>query len=177
MLSWAIHPETLPFAIAWDAWATLAVGIAAVAGAYRIGSRQVKTSERQTDIQRSQVEQSRLQLRAELYERRILAYSAIRDYAAQSALGNELPTDVQKAFFEALNASRFLFGPNIQDWIRQVYAAATQLRIANARATNPHTAGTDRTINAIEAGHDRLNALLTELDERFAPYLGFEEAA
>lgn len=175
MLDWLVHPETLPFAIAWDAWATLAAGSAAVVGAYRIGLRQIATAERQTEIANRQVDQQRLQIRADLYDRRVAVYSAIREYAYRASTGNVVPSDVQRSFFEALNGSRFLFGAELQGWVQELHTVAVRLQVANERITRTHGAVTDEMLTAVEQRHDQLNAILSELDTRFAAYLGFEE--
>lgn len=175
MINWLIHPETLPFVISWEAWATLAAGSAAVIGAYRIGLRQIATAERQTEIANRQVDQQRLQIRADLYDRRVAVYSAIREYAFRASTGNQVPADVQRSFFEALNGSRFLFGAELQSWVQELHTVAVRLQVANERITRVHSAVTDEMLDTVEQSHDQLNGILSELDTRFADYLGFEE--
>jgi len=175
MLDWLIHPETLPFIIAWDAWATLAAGSAAVVGAYRIGLRQIATAERQSEIANRQVEQQRLQLRAELYDRRVAVYSAIREYGFRASTGNPVPAEIQRSFYEALNGSRFLFGAELQAWVQELHSVAVRLQVAMERLTRANSPITDKMIDAVEERQDELSAILKELDSRFAAYLGFEE--
>lgn len=177
MLDYLFRPETLPFEIIWEAWATLGVGIAAVIGAFKIGIKQAKIAEKQTKILQSQVDQDRLQLRADLYDRRVAIYSAIKDYAFRASTGNAVPMDVQRPFYEALNASRFLFGPELQAWIQELHEVAIALQVFHQRAYGNVANATDEMFDRIALKQDELNRLLAQLDARFDPYLGFEEAS
>lgn len=177
MPKWLFHPELLPFVISWEAWATFGVGLAAVAGAYRIGIRQIATLERQTDILRAQADQGELQIRVDLYDRRSAVYSTTRDFGSMIASGNDSSVALKMAFGDALNASRFLFGPELQQWLRKFYAAAVQLDVANTRVKRAALTVTEEQLEIVAGRYDQFNDLLAELDGKFAPYLGFGEAA
>lgn len=176
MLNWLFHPETLPFLVNWEAWATFCVGVAAVLGAWRVGNRQARIAEKQTEILDSQSRLANLQLRADLYDRRMKVYAAIREYAHLSSTGNKVSMDVQRPFYEALNASRFLFGAELQQWVRQLLSAAIKLQVASQRLGRS-SSPTEEMADTVFARQDELSALLNELDARFAPYLGFEEGS
>lgn len=176
MLQWIIHPEILPFVIAWDAWATFAVGTAAVVGAYRVGLRQVGTAERQANIAAAMVEQEQLKLRAEQFEKRSSVYSDIREYGRCALHDAEIPADVQDRFFKALNVTRFLFGEDIRVWVEEMHAAASNYkdidRLLFSKTLDGAAQG--RLMMSRSDALGAVRALFAQMDDKFAPYLVFD---
>ena len=125
-------------AFTWEAFATLATGLAAVAGAVWVGSRQMNIAYAQTRISLKQTaildRQNRLEeskLRAELFDRRMLVYEAtadflinLRDIRGQSAgVAERLQTFSQK-----MRESEFLFAPKVHRGLVEIWEAGNQLR-------------------------------------------------
>jgi len=130
-------PSSLPYAIDWSAWATLVVGIAAVAGAVWVGwrqagiaDRQARIMERQTEIAAQQAAIENTRLRAELYDRRVAVYGAMEKYMDEAAYGDisNIPVEDSRAMFEAISVAGFLLDANVEELGRRIYAASVELR-------------------------------------------------
>lgn len=128
---WGLHEleiiDRLKFT--WEAFATLMTGGLAVAGAAWIGikqvgitERQANITERQSDIAARQVKLELLTLQSQLYDRRIVIFKAVKDYMAEQ-WGEKMEPDqaVSREFYLALESSAFLFGPDVQQKMRDLH--------------------------------------------------------
>jgi hypothetical protein len=125
----------------WEAFATLAAGASAVAGAVTVGLRQVGIAERQIAILERQVALDELKVRGELFDRRWLVYCATRDFVLEvTRLAARPSSDVQNQFAAALQDAPFLFGEEaiskLQEiWKRSLLFFAIQKGSAHMLAT------------------------------------------
>jgi hypothetical protein len=101
-------------AFTWEAFATLASGLAAVAAAFTVGRRQVAIADRQSKILDRQVALDEMTLRSELFDRRFAIYERTRALLS-AVLVHDAPAEdpVVRAFQVALNQSTFLFRPSV----------------------------------------------------------------
>ena len=94
-------------AFSWEAFATLATGLAAVVAAWRVGRKQVMILDRQTAIQ----EQT---LRSELFDKRFHVYRqarALLEYARFNI--QPAPEELHNAYLQGMLESRFLFDDKV----------------------------------------------------------------
>lgn len=115
--------------ISWEAAATLITGGAAVGGAIWIGLRQVAIGKRQAEIVEKQVEVQAGQLRLEelkarmaLFDERMKVYSAAEQWLIRFAQEGKKPTgEVEQAFMNAIDRSRFLFGDDLRTRLHELW--------------------------------------------------------
>lgn len=110
-------------AFSWEAFATLATGLAAVLGAYRLGGRQIDILSRQTAMQESQIKIS-------IFERRMDVFRAVERliYETIAACG-AVDDEVEKGFFIAQQEARFLFEKDTTVLLKQVWENYLQLKV------------------------------------------------
>jgi hypothetical protein len=106
----------------WEAFATLATGLAAVIAAWNLGRKQTK-------IQQAQVEIQNLTLRSELFDRRYKLCEATRTFLLKIfVLGGEgqlsLTADWTQNFLHALQEARILFSSNVFIGMDEVWKKA-----------------------------------------------------
>lgn len=93
----------------WEAFATLATGLAAVIAAVVVAKRQLRIIDRQALLQE-------LELRNALFDRRAQAYNSIRRYIGHivySGSAKRPDFDIYVPFHEAVESIRFLFSTRL----------------------------------------------------------------
>lgn len=127
----------------WEAFATLATGFAAVAGAIVIGRRQLAINERQIVVAARQARAEELALRAELFDRRLAVYRAVKAYLrhAGSLRTDSLPdVEVWQKFAEEMEQAQFLFDGSTQQRLHEVATDADDLLQARQEARDARAA-------------------------------------
>lgn len=125
----------------WEAFATVATGILAVAAAAWVGRRQADIAARQTDILARQVALDELKLRTDLFDRRMVVYVATERLLARVLTEfDEKEREVERAFVLAMDQAGFLFRPAVKVELRAIYKKfrlyrATQKRLLAGLAT------------------------------------------
>ena len=128
----------------WEAFATLATGFAAVAGASVVGLRQTKISKRQNEILDRQSRLAEAELRADLFERRLQTFEATADFVIHIS---ELPDDDQKhrermnLFAAKLRESQFLFKPHVYAALTEIWEKGNDFRVDRAISIGNHSDG------------------------------------
>ena len=153
--------------IPWEAIATLVTGMAAVAGAVIVATKQIGVQTRQNQILERQIRLEEARLNGELYERRSALYSAT-DAAIAQALGKE-DADTRIAAYRTFalqnSASQFLVPPQIVAFLKQVEELINEKIIAeinaelNANGQSPfHTnvRNLDEVVGALVAAKEEL---------------------
>lgn len=149
-----IFGDTIDFTqLSWEAFATFLTGALAVGGAIAIGLRQ-------TAIQRRQVDLQQLELRRLLHDLRLPVYEATRNwlgYIAETGtipnriggLGNLIPgspariaeqerqQSLERAFLDAIEKSRFVFGPPVFESLERLWKAGNQLHYHRVSQLGP----------------------------------------
>jgi len=102
----------------WGAFATLATGAFAVAGAVGVGLRQIKISARQTDLHE-------LALRIELFERRSAVYNDVSAFLGHILRHADYPDrDLELAMLQAIGKASFLFDETVKAGLDDVWKKA-----------------------------------------------------
>ena len=125
----------------WEAFATLATGLAAVIAAWNLGRKQI-------EIQKAQVDLQRLTLRSELFDRRYKLYEATRIFLFNiyKCKGDEQlswTADWTQNFLRALQESRILFSSGVflgmdEIWRNAVDFSALQNEMARIYRKDGH---------------------------------------
>jgi len=159
------NPSTLPYEIAWEAWATFFAGLLAVLAAIIIGSKQAAITarqvdiagrqneilERQTAIAEQQVDIEATRLRADLYEDRLAIYTAMNTFIVDvTAAAGDVSNDQREAYFKAINASRFLMDDEVRELGRKIYASSIMLRSAANRLDRADDSDQDKIDTLVE---------------------------
>lgn len=110
----------------WEAFATLATGLAAVVAAYLIGRRQSAILVRQTDLQAQIAREAqaieRLKIKTDLFTHRMTVYEDVRVWLAGLVMsGNQVDNDAQRAMLAAIDRSQFLFHRVVTERLRNLY--------------------------------------------------------
>jgi hypothetical protein len=169
MLRFVFHPELLPFVIAWEAWATFVVGLAAVFGAIRIGKNQATILARQASTEA-------MKLRADLYDRRIAVHTAAERFYQQTYLNlGSTPVDVRNEFYEARSRSRFIFGEDVHRFLNDMLASSRKLGAACSTVTATSEGAALATAGACENALDDFGKMEARLQVVFQPYLEIAE--
>lgn len=116
-------------AFTWEAFATLATGAMAVAGAVWVGLRQVgiahqqvEIGAKQTAIMEQQTHLGELTLRHDLFERRTSVYQAVNAFLAHVMRHADYPErDIEAAFVQAMLNSRFLFPERVYEGLQEIW--------------------------------------------------------
>ncbi|MDB5582080.1 MAG: hypothetical protein JWR80_7256 [Bradyrhizobium sp.] len=139
----------------WEAFSTLAAGLAAVIAATIVALKQA-------NIVRRQVELQDLQLRHELFDRREAVFDAVSHYLSCVTM---MPADAHGpehyAFCEAVDRSRFVFRPAVFLELQALKSFVTGYRgLARALESNEYRA------TEYETAEHRRESDQTELDRR-----------
>nr|WP_295236648.1 hypothetical protein [uncultured Brevundimonas sp.] len=138
----------------WAALIALLGGILALAGAWILGSRQLKILNRQTDIQTSQTEIAtrmasleELKLKSELFDDRYEVYRATREWVRFINSENRRPRDDANAvpgeadiindFIREWDRSRFLFRPRVHVRLKELLNLSHKLHYVQKRQLSP----------------------------------------
>jgi hypothetical protein len=108
-------------AFTWEAFATLAAGLAAVIAAWRLGKRQIAIQEKQLYLQAQS-------LKSELFERRLQNYETVRDLLNNIlSTPDDIDPHLQSRFFVALREARFLFSANVYERLDEIWSLCVDL--------------------------------------------------
>lgn len=119
----------------WEAFATLATGLAAVAGATWVARGQMKIQKKQTEIQAAT-------LRSDLFDRRFEVYTATAEFLVAMIRGSRtLPPAETEKFLEAASKSRFLFQPEVYEALDEIYLKACDLVDVAGNIANDQSRG------------------------------------
>lgn len=136
--------------LSWEAFMTLLVGIAAVAGAVYVGRKQIKIQKAQADIQRQQTELQQLELRRLLFDLRRPVYEATREWlvfilqtghipnrrhdrqgdrnAPAFIAESERQATLERDFLGAVENSRFVFSPHVYAALEQFWIQGNEMQ-------------------------------------------------
>lgn len=107
----------------WEAFATLATGLAAVTGAYRLGGRQIKILHRQTTLQESQ-------FKIGIFERRMDIFRAVEQLIfGVVGVGGPASDEIEQDFLIAKQEARFLFSKDISEFLTEIWKNYVQLKV------------------------------------------------
>ena len=110
-------------AFSWEAFATLATGLAAVIGAYSLGRRQIKILGRQTALQESQI-------KVAVFERRMDVFRAVEKLIhGVFHDGGPVSYELERGFVIAQQEARFLFANDTNDFLKEVWTKYVQLKV------------------------------------------------
>lgn len=138
--------------MSWEAFATLVTGLAAVAAAAYVGLRQAKIQQRQVEIQEaqtaiqdrqaaileSQLGVENLRIRHDLFDERMRVYEAFRVWLSDILVSGKVPppgSALELGMADALDRSRFLFGPDVYPALERVRKLSVSLQ---ARYDRPY---------------------------------------
>lgn len=150
-------------AFSWEAFATLATGLAAVAGAIVIGLKQVRITGRQTAILNQQAELEKKRLAHDLYDRRYKVFETTA-LMLHGMLGGIDPVQkkVQNDFLVALVESRFLFEPAVASALDEIWSKFVSKEYLEKKMQRDHDARGEYSIG----DPDKELEINTWLDER-----------
>jgi hypothetical protein len=102
----------------WEAFATLATGLAAVGAAVFIGTRQAEIQKVQAGIQS-------LALRSDLFDRRYRVYERTQKFVGIICRTGDAPDhDLDGQFLMAMGESKFLFDANVVSGLGEIWSNA-----------------------------------------------------
>lgn len=173
-MSWELAP------LSWEAAATLATGLAAVAGAIVVSRKQVsilqdqvRIAGRQTDIQAGLASIEALKLKSELFGARFEVYDAVRKWLAfivsEARSPRNHPGDapdeieVIDRFISAWDRSRFLFRPEVYGRLDELRKLSHALTYHQKMMRGP--LNTDESIEANGKHLDGEHRILSEFGE------------
>jgi hypothetical protein len=139
----------------WQSFSTLATGLAAVIGAVVVGLRQAKITERQANIQERQVALEAMNLKAELFERRLSIYNAALDFLGLIInLDENSPRLIveNKGFFSKVRESHFLFRPEVAQSLERIIGDAFHLQALIVKSVNGLTEDEAERLEELVAG-------------------------
>jgi hypothetical protein len=100
----------------WEAFATLATGLAAVSAAVVVGRKQA-------EIQMVQAGLQSMALKSDLFDRRYSVFERAERFLQEAIrLGSEQPGTAGQDFLVAMGESRFLFEPAVELGLREIWA-------------------------------------------------------
>jgi DNA repair exonuclease SbcCD ATPase subunit len=160
------------YEIVWQAWATLAAGLIAVAGAViiakkqlEITSRQVETSNRQAEIQAGQLQLQQLSLKVAIFERRMRVFeTALRYVARIQSNPSPVTQDETRDFYIAVSEARFLFTTPVYSKLKEWSQKCAALQEARSRSPKNEE---EKVKNAEE-----ITSLIGWLNERAGTFSG-----
>ena len=101
-------------------------GLAAVGAALSVGLRQTAISRKQNEILDRQTQLAELQLRSELFERRMACYHDARQYLGKIVAHADKPDhESEFRFVSAMHDSQFLFDESVHQHLLTVWNDAT----------------------------------------------------
>jgi len=161
-MSWGVIDWT---AFTWEAFATLATGLAAVIAAFVVGLRQAAISQRQALILDRQVALAETALRGELYDRRIAIYDAVAEsierFLDDIREGRPLDSDGSNLGPVAMR-SRLLFHHEVPERIADIHChMQVMAERQEVLSRHDHTVDEERKVQAERIGWllDRYEAL------------------
>lgn len=173
----------------WPSFATLATGAGALAGAVWVGLKQVEITQaqvgiakRQEMIMERQTDIQYLTLKSEMFDRRIAAYSDIRNHAMFIYRpGLEGHEEVLNNALRGLQSCNFVFNADVNmaafHIFMQVEKYLTRKRtlIENNRLNISTVDPDDDAIQKVEKG--KIEAKLVDFDKAVSPYMKLDEHA
>ncbi|MDB5452436.1 MAG: hypothetical protein JWO33_1014 [Caulobacteraceae bacterium] len=161
----------------WEAAATLATGIMAVVGAVIVGLRQLKVAERQAKIMQRQTEIAHrqtlladLEVRAQLFDRRMRIYKATEAFIADILRDLKEPTaDVKWQFLAVKAEAPLLFRPDVVARLNQLWSDAGEAVIYRDELLRDHATGDRFRDNT--AQFSALSKIFTSLPDFFGDEL------
>jgi hypothetical protein len=110
-------------AFTWEAFATLLAGLAAVAGAFFLGRRQIEILGRQTHLQESN-------LKISIFEKRMDVFRSVERFIyGVIAAGGPVSHEIERGFLIAEQEARFLFAKDVIDFLSEVWNNYVQLKV------------------------------------------------
>lgn len=165
-------------AFSWDAFATLATGLAAVFAAWRVGNRQVALLAEQQNFVNQQAEQAReiklQELRISLIDRRSECIHIMRELTDVFFRNARLERDQWPNLTRVLNSSRLIFPIEISDDIGKILDSSFRSQQFFNRSTYYRTNGNDEKADefldkAFEE-EDQLMQLMPKMVDRLEEY-------
>jgi hypothetical protein len=110
----------------------------------------------------------------DLVQRRIETYEDLRKVISDHLTSGQVSHEMLYRYISAANRARFLFGPEVYDYLKERYADLVRARfafdpnIANQRGPQEERA-------ALEQLLDRLTAFHDQTDRLFMPYMGMHQ--
>lgn len=148
----------------WEAFSTLATGLAAVIAAVIVGLRQAGIADRQagisaqqTKILAKQVALDELKLRSDLFDRRAQVYQCTGRYIEAQITTADVP-DVQTRndFLMAMNSSRFLFNDGVHKSLKEIWDRTGKFGISKSRSNNKYAKERDYGKEDLDLQHAHL---------------------
>lgn len=165
-----MDPQTSELAIKLAApFATIMAAIVAVCATVTFGVIQFRLGRRQADIAQNK-------LALDLFQRRIEAFSTTRKAVGQIAtLGASSPS-IEMTLIEAIDASRFLFGPDLRKYLDGLYHHLIKLDYCNKALNDPNLSAADRgkTADSRSEHFLAITDFYKQMDGLFGPYLSAE---
>jgi hypothetical protein len=159
-------------AFSWEAFATLATGLAAVIAASIIGWRQTGIQTRQTEILEQQALAQSLALKVELFDRRYSVYDMVKEHLGSMLNDGRIPNDeTTRNFHIAMGEAKLLFSDEVSSGLSEIWKLSCELDEAVSQMTQSYSNsgdnGVENSRRKSELGR-KLNSRLQTLPELFA---------
>lgn len=149
----------------WEAFATLATGVAAVFAAAFVGLRQLR-------ILTSQNELKEQEIRVSLLDRRLQVYDDIHSFLADiMRSGNEAGPEFQQRFIRARLNARFLFSSELNEFLDEIWTKNVSLGLYNTLSNSKNAKNEKDRIANVHKSADTMKWLVDafgKLHEKFA---------
>ncbi len=152
-------------ALSWEAFATLATGLAAVLAAGIIGFRQSQIQDRQVALQEQE-------LKVSLLEERLGVYDAVHNFLSYTLTrGRPADGNFERDFRLAMVKARFLFSDELNIFLKEIWSKHCDLGLHQTLSKRNNTADEEKRIENVHLAASDLKWLVDEfgkLHEHFS---------
>ena len=119
---------------------------------------------------------NRANLREKLFDRRFELFKTAHRFLSVVVQDAKVPDESLPEFFDAIQRSRFLFGTDIQKYLKEVNSRAQQMRLYQIKREGLSVGEEKSKIVELESQELKwLCEQTSEVFDKFEPYLGFEK--
>jgi|SRR5262249_20961530 len=128
-------------------------------------------SSKQTKIAQTQAEIASERLKFDLFERRMRTYDAIREVITEIVQHDVVTNELINAYVRATDKVEFLFGPEIKDYLDDLYKTLLQHHATGATLESLPDLQRSKAIDAQAQRFEKISSFYTEFSKRLKPYV------
>jgi len=128
-------------------------------------------SSKQTKIAQTQAEIASERLKFDLFERRMRTYDAIREVITEIVQHDVVTNELINAYVRATDKVEFLFGPEIKDYLDDLYKTLLQHHAMGATLESLPDLQRSKAIDAQAQRFEKISSFYTEFSKRLKPYV------
>jgi hypothetical protein len=152
-------------------FATLCGATAAVLVTYRLGRQQVKIGEAQAETAKASLANAHQRVVLELFDKRWAIVTDLREAVSQIAREGVVSPLVHYAFLRAYDRAGFLFGSEVDEFLRKISTAMSKHAAAQHGAASENDALRAKSVEVQYAQFNIIAEFHGEFNRLIAPYL------